>query len=225
MKLRGGVIIKSTAEKGKGLKLCLFSGWQLPLGRFTTFLRGVSFCQPFYSLFHPKKYRESQHAKARPIVVSYHSTWHGTPLGCFTPIEVRLGWFSTKLSMWYYVIPSDSLAWEHPEMNSALVKTNLWGELTPSFIWIYLSLGEDGSAVEGRSVCWNREKSRLRSRGVIAATRTQMNTGHGDNHDYLYGCQPKNNGKTPQIIHLFIGFSMIFTIHFGGFPPIFGNTH
>ncbi len=121
-------------------------------------------------------------------------TWHGTPLGCFTPIEVRLGWFSTKLSMWYYVIPSDSLAWEHPEMNSSLVKTNLLGgvnsifhpemnsslvktnllgELTPFFIWIYLSLGEDGSAVEGRSVCWNREKSRLRSWGVIAATRTQ----------------------------------------------------
>ena len=51
----------------------------------------------------------------------------------------------------------------HPEMNSSLVKTNLLGELTPFFIWIYLSLGEDGSAVEGRSVCWNREKSRLRS--------------------------------------------------------------
>ena len=33
----------------------------------------------------------------------------------------------------------------------------------------------------------------------------------------------KNNG-IPQIIHLFIGFSMIFTIHFGGFTPIFGNT-
>ena len=29
----------------------------------------------------------------------------------------------------------------------------------------------------------------------------------------------------PQIIHLFIGISIIFTIHFGGFPPIFGNTH
>ena len=29
----------------------------------------------------------------------------------------------------------------------------------------------------------------------------------------------------PQIIHLFIGFFIIFTIHFGGFPPIFGNTH
>ena len=27
----------------------------------------------------------------------------------------------------------------------------------------------------------------------------------------------KNNGKTPQIIHLFIGFgTMIFTFHFGG---------
>ena len=30
--------------------------------------------------------------------------------------------------------------------------------------------------------------------------------------------------NTPQIIHLFIGFSTIFTIHFGGKPPIFGNT-
>ncbi len=38
-----------------------------------------------------------------------------------------------------------------------------------------------------------------------------------------YGCQPKNNGKTPQIIPCLIGFSIIFTIHFGVFPPIFGN--
>ena len=29
---------------------------------------------------------------------------------------------------------------------------------------------------------------------------------------------------TPQIIHLFIGLSIIFTIHFGGFTPIFGST-
>ena len=41
------------------------------------------------------------------------------------------------------------------------------------------------------------------------------------------GVEPKIGGKfTPQIIHLFIGFgTIIFTIHFGGFPPIFGNTH
>ncbi len=34
-------------------------------------------------------------------------------------------------------------------------------------------------------------------------------------------------GKTPQIFHLFIGFSIIFTIHFGGFPsPYFWfNIH
>ena len=44
-------------------------------------------------------------------------------------------------------------------------------------------------------------------------------------HQARFGCQPKNRGKTPQIIHLFIGFSIIFTIHFGGFPPIFGNTN
>ncbi len=37
-----------------------------------------------------------------------------------------------------------------------------------------------------------------------------------------YGCWTKNNGKTTQIIHLFIGFSIMFTIHFGLFPPIFG---
>ena len=37
------------------------------------------------------------------------------------------------------------------------------------------------------------------------------------------GVEPKIMGKTPQIIHLFIGFSIIFTIHSGGFPPIFGN--
>ena len=43
----------------------------------------------------------------------------------------------------------------------------------------------------------------------------------------------KNRGKTPQIMNVKIGFSMIFTIHVGGFPPIFwkhlplffGNTH
>ena len=37
----------------------------------------------------------------------------------------------------------------------------------------------------------------------------------------------KNRGKTPQIIHLFIGIgTIIFTIHFGGssFPPIFAST-
>ena len=36
-----------------------------------------------------------------------------------------------------------------------------------------------------------------------------------------YGCEPKNSGfSPPQIIHEKIGFSMIFTIHFGGFPRI-----
>ncbi len=38
----------------------------------------------------------------------------------------------------------------------------------------------------------------------------------------------KNKGRTPKssiCYHLFIGFSMIFTIHFGGFfPPIFGDS-
>ena len=31
--------------------------------------------------------------------------------------------------------------------------------------------------------------------------------------------ETKNRGKTPQIIHFNIGFSIIFTIHFVGFPP------
>ena len=35
----------------------------------------------------------------------------------------------------------------------------------------------------------------------------------------------KNSGYSPQIIHLLIRFSMIFTIHLVGFPSIFGNTH
>ena len=34
----------------------------------------------------------------------------------------------------------------------------------------------------------------------------------------------ENSGFSPQIIHQKIGFSIIVTIHFGGFPPIFGNT-
>ena len=40
----------------------------------------------------------------------------------------------------------------------------------------------------------------------------------------IYGCQPKNMGKPPN--HpILIGFSIIFTIHFGGITtPIFGNT-
>ena len=33
----------------------------------------------------------------------------------------------------------------------------------------------------------------------------------------------KNNG-TPKS-SILIGLSIIFTIHFGGFPPIFGNTY
>ena len=35
----------------------------------------------------------------------------------------------------------------------------------------------------------------------------------------------KNSGFSPQIIHGLIGFSIIFTIHFGGKNPIFGNNH
>jgi len=34
----------------------------------------------------------------------------------------------------------------------------------------------------------------------------------------------ENRGISPQIIHLFIGFSIIFTIHFGCFPLFFGST-
>ena len=36
---------------------------------------------------------------------------------------------------------------------------------------------------------------------------------------------PKIVGFSPQIIHGLIGFSIIFTIHFGGFTPIFGVQH
>ena len=35
----------------------------------------------------------------------------------------------------------------------------------------------------------------------------------------------KNSGFSPQIIHFIQGFSMIFTIHFGVFPLLLGNTH
>ena len=34
----------------------------------------------------------------------------------------------------------------------------------------------------------------------------------------------ENSGFSPQIIHGLIGFSISFTIHFGGFTPIFGST-
>ena len=47
-----------------------------------------------------------------------------------------------------------------------------------------------------------------------------------DTCEKKYGCQPKNRGvKPPKSSHLFIGFSIIFTIHFRCLPPIFGNTH
>ena len=39
-----------------------------------------------------------------------------------------------------------------------------------------------------------------------------------------YGCFQKS-GWAPQLIHFNRVGSIIFTIHFGGFPPIFGNTH
>ena len=41
---------------------------------------------------------------------------------------------------------------------------------------------------------------------------------------YSYVGISKNRGKTPQIIHLFIGFSTIFTIHFQG-KPLFLVQH
>ena len=48
---------------------------------------------------------------------------------------------------------------------------------------------------------------------------------HPTNHWFIHGCFQKE--WYPQIIHLFIGFSIIFTIQiFGGFStPIFGNIH
>ena len=41
---------------------------------------------------------------------------------------------------------------------------------------------------------------------------------------WYMGGPPKIGDFTPQIIHLFIGFSLIKFIHFGG-TIIFGNTH
>ena len=41
-----------------------------------------------------------------------------------------------------------------------------------------------------------------------------------------YGCWTKNNGTVPPNHPILIGFSIIFTIHFGGKPPYFWfNTH
>ena len=42
-------------------------------------------------------------------------------------------------------------------------------------------------------------------------------------HADKYRCFHKNGGFSPQVIHLLIGFSIIFTIHFGG-PPLFLET-
>ncbi len=48
----------------------------------------------------------------------------------------------------------------------------------------------------------------------------------GGGVDPIHGCQPKNYGKTPQIIPSLIGFSMNYTPSIlGGLdPPIFGST-
>ena len=45
---------------------------------------------------------------------------------------------------------------------------------------------------------------------------------HGSDLNHYLGVS-NNNGNYPQIIHLFIGFSIIFTIHLGG--PLFLVQH
>ena len=46
----------------------------------------------------------------------------------------------------------------------------------------------------------------------------------GSDHSIYLGVS-KNSGFSPQIIHLFIGFSIIFTIHFGGTVPLLLVQH
>ena len=46
--------------------------------------------------------------------------------------------------------------------------------------------------------------------------------GYNPNIFHLYLGVSKYRGKTPKS-SILIGFSIIFTIHFGGFPPIFGG--
>ncbi len=62
----------------------------------------------------------------------------------------------------------------------------------------------------------------------VGFRRTIPISGHEDHisqHIVSLWVEIQKSGKTPQIIHLFIGFSIILTIHFGGFPPIFGTIH
>ena len=63
--------------------------------------------------------------------------------------------------------------------------------------------------------------------GTVRPYPTKREKGKSSTQKYLEGrvsgCFQKY-GKTPKS-SILIGFSIIFTIHSGGFPPIFGNIH
>ena len=99
------------------------------------------------------------------------------------------------------------------ESNKGKKKTYLSGTLPDSVIFskkIHIELGPfflgEGS-----------DLSRSTHDGVLARGSLYMLL--------IYMGVSENSGFSPQIIHGLIGFSIIFTIHFGCFSPIFGNTH
>ena len=80
--------------------------------------------------------------------------------------------------------------------------------------------------------CWNSIQNALRMLSwknpvvlqvasdvdMVETFRIEKNP-HGTRSDTGgYGCQPKNMGPPPPKSSILIGFSIIFTIHFGGFP-------
>ena len=85
----------------------------------------------------------------------------------------------------------------------------------------------------GNSSSWRSVASKFSMSGALRLIPTELKDPPAlnrklENQAAKYTCIwvfPKI-WENPQIIHLFIGFgTIIFTIHFGGFPPIFGNIN
>ena len=120
--------------------------------------------------------------------------------------------------------------WQHPLCISEVAA---WSSPPPMwpfgrFVWRGWGGGVHGKGVALRRVALWRE----RSGGGTCGSRWAMKRGPlvwlFDIGNCIYypviWVFPKNRGKTPKS-SILIGFSIIFTIHFGGKPPIFRNIH
>ena len=70
----------------------------------------------------------------------------------------------------------------------------------------------------------SRDPERNLTLRVSAMSTKKAEKTSGWNREKITHLDVSENSGTPKS-SILIGFSIIFTIHFGGFPPIFGNTH